>query len=291
MSYLPVEPYLIELLHGLSREKIEPIIVGGLGVYLKRRWVQEEIEAGRRDALIAPIPDARATDDIDAFLRLEVLFHPERADFRRVLTECGYVARKEYIQFERPTEDPKRKVILDLLALPVRDPRVKVVNNSRPRRMGERNQKTDPPMLHAYPTPEAFAVEDRVQLIPLHGRGPGGLEVAGEVRVPHPFAALCMKIRAAADHERTPPAEQKARGHKHARDVYLLVAMLSPDEAEECDELRRRYRDHPEFQKLCRERGEFFAASGSPGCVTLTRSVPDAALDRFIGVVSELFGG
>jgi hypothetical protein len=37
VSYLPIEPYLIELLHTMSAEDCRIVIAGGLGIYLKRR--------------------------------------------------------------------------------------------------------------------------------------------------------------------------------------------------------------------------------------------------------------
>lgn len=289
MLSLPIEPYLIELLQSLSKEGIEPIIAGGLGIYLKRRWVVEELEAGRREALLKAIPDARATDDIDAFLRLEALLQPQRADFRRVLSDLGYEPKKEFIQFARPTEDPKRKILLDLLAVPIVDPDIKIARGSRPPRMGQRHQKLDPPMLHAYPTPEAFAILERVRSLPLRGRAVDGSDFDGHVRVPHPFAALCMKIAAAADHERTPPADRKPRGYKHAQDVYLLVAMLSREEVDECEALRSDYRDHHALPAICQAAVEFFSTPDSPGCVAVGSRVRDADLGLFADVVTELF--
>lgn len=68
MSFLPIEPYLIELIVRMDAEHVSLIIAGGLGIYIKRRWVQAQVEAGDRTNLFDSLPDARATDDIDALV-------------------------------------------------------------------------------------------------------------------------------------------------------------------------------------------------------------------------------
>lgn len=62
MSPLPIESYLVELLRRMEQAALRPIIAGGLGIYLKRRWVVEQIESFGRRSRSSTIPEARATD-------------------------------------------------------------------------------------------------------------------------------------------------------------------------------------------------------------------------------------
>jgi hypothetical protein len=279
----------------MQQESIPLIIAGGLGIYLKHRWVGEQVELGIRENLFASLPDARATDDIDAFLQIHVFLKPKRADFRRALLELGYEPRTDYLMFEKPLPDGGGlEVKLDLLAPLSDDSRLKVdkpVKTGKLRRVGPIDNKESPPeeQLHAFATPEAFAIEERPLALPLAGRAPDGAQFDGEVRVPHPFASLCMKIKAAWDYEHTAPSQRKPRGQKHALDVYLLMAMLSEDEWRECGELRDQFAEHTELRLICGAVTEIFATPDQPGCTTIAGSLRDLDFDRFTDVITELF--
>jgi hypothetical protein len=295
MSFLPIEPYLIELIERMERDGISLILAGGLGIYLKHRWVLEQLEAGRRKSLFDVVPDARATDDIDAFFQLQVYFQPTRSEFRQSLTELGYRPYLDYLIFEKPLpDDGERKIGLDLLAPLSDDPRLKADKPGKPgklRRLGPVDNKQSPPdeRLHAFATPEAFAIEESPQTLPLVGRNPDGVPYDGMVRIPHPFASLCMKIKAAADFERAPVSERKPRAEKHAQDVYLLLALLDEQEWNECNEIRDRFSNHSELRSISEAVTELFAAPDLDGCVTIARNTRDADLRRLSEVIRELF--
>lgn len=294
MSFLPIEPYLVELLRALAQEKCEIVIAGGLGIYLKRRWVAREMErAGRRgrfDPL--PLPDARATEDIDAFLSLDVFALPMRASFRDVLAQLGYIPRTNYYQFKKPMRsDPEAFVLLDLLApLAAREG----IKSSKPPRIGPSDNHVSHPnaRLHAHVTPEAFAVSYSPQELLFVGPTPEGIEFSGVVRVPHPFASLCMKIKAAHDHERTPPELRapRKRGEKHATDVYLLVAMLNEAEHEQTEAFVRRFWDHQEFVEIRQAVLALFQTPEHPGCLVIERNTRGPIdLANFSAAILELF--
>lgn len=290
MLSLPIEPYLIELVEHMSREDISFILAGGLGIYLKRRWVQEQVESGRRKNLFDAVPDARATDDIDTFFQLQAYFQPTRPKLRRILEELGYKPRTNYLIFEK-TLSEEQKIKIDLLAPLFDDPRFKVDKAGKVRRLSSRENKNSPAseQLHGYVTPEAFAIEERPQALPLVGRNPSGAPFNGEVRVPHPFASLCMKIKAAADFERAALAERKPRAERHAQDVYLLLTMLDEQEWDECQELRDHFGTHPELRSICQAATELFADPELDGCITIARYTRDADLRRLSAVIRELF--
>lgn len=187
---LPIEPYLIELVQRMQQHGIPLTVAGGLGIYLKHRWVLERLEAGQHKPLLMDIPDARATDDIDAFFGLEVYLQPTRTDFREILRELGYRPIVDYLIFEKPVPDePARKLGLDLLSPLRNDERLKVDKPTAPgklRRMGPTDNRSSPPeqRLHAFATPEAFAIDELPQTLPLLGLTPHGEPFEGEVQIP-----------------------------------------------------------------------------------------------------------
>jgi hypothetical protein len=185
-SYLPIERYLIELLHAMAAENCVIVIAGGLGIYLKHRRVVHEMEHAQRKGLFdpLPLPDARATDDIDAFLSLDVFMMPMRASFRGVLARLGYTPRTDYYQFKKQmTPDSSLEVLLDLLAPHEERDGIK----TKPPRIGPADNQDFPPdlRLHAHVTPEAFAIDHGLQELELSGRTPDGQEFNGFVRIPH----------------------------------------------------------------------------------------------------------
>ena len=285
MTYLPIEPYLIELIERMARDEISFILAGGLGIYLKRRWVNEQVESRLRKNLFDVVPDARATDDIDTFFQLEAYLQPTRSKLRRALEELGYEPRTNYLIFEKTLSDETEQTIsIDLLAPVPDDSRFKVDKPGGPgkvRRLSPREHKSSPAseQLHGYATPEAFAIDERPQSLPLLGRSPNGEPYDGFILVPHPFASLCMKIKAAAD----------LRAEKHAQDVYLLLAMLDEQEWDECNELREQFRGHPELRSICQAVTDLFCTPDQSGCITIARNTRGADLRSFSELIRELF--
>ena len=222
-----IEPYLVELLRPMAEEGFPLIVAGGLGIYLKRRWVEQT----RQQTLWTPLPDARATHDIDSFLALEIFQQDRVSRFRGTLARLGYQVHEKarYYQFIKPvTGVPVDHVKIDLhTRLPRDDEATQLkLQNHRLGRSGHRAFRT----LHAWATPEAFAIDEGVQELPFAGSDPADIRFEGVVRVPHPFASLCMKLTAAGDHERTPIENRDPLQRKHAFDVFLLTAMLSESE-------------------------------------------------------------
>lgn len=295
---IPIESYLIELLSALEPEGFSIIVAGGLGIYLKRRWVQET----NQTTFIAPLPDARTTEDIDSFLHLDIFLQNDVERFRFILNRLDYKATEKgkYFQFAKPAKLIRsEQAKFDLHArLPGEDEsaRIKQRQSGKLVRLGSRNDRLYN-TLNAWGTAEAFAVEDDVQSLPLSGTDPSGQVFTGIVRVPHPFASLCMKLRAAADHERMPFNQRNARDRRHAVDVYVLAAMLGAAEVEVIRRLTKKYETHPEQLKCQTDITAGFANVGSGGCQIIRDelrgqpgepSTPD--LQRFCALLRELFG-
>lgn len=294
MSYLLVEPYLIDLVRRMDADGFPLTIAGGLGIYLKRRWVEQQVrEHGRRN-LFDVIPEARPTVDIDAFLTMAVFMQPTGDDiqrFRQALEELGYEVHEKakYFQFVRRIGD--RVVKLDLHARVPGDDGERTAVKYNPPRVGSKQKS--PVSLHAYGTPEAFAIEERPQRLPLVGNDPNGRSYAGTVQVPHPFAALCMKLQAALDHERAPPESREPRNRRHAFDAYLLVSMLDSVETEEFSELTRRFLTHEKMIEIRGGAADIFGSAEAPGCRTIEAQARDTGeqrldLARFSRLLGEL---
>lgn len=296
MSGLPIEPYLIELLRRASQEGFSLTIAGGLGIYLKRRWVAHRVQGGSRTSAL-PLLEARATEDIDVFMDIEVFMRDTSegvARFRSLLVELGYEVhpKARYFQFIKPICDDL-EVKIDLLARhprPEEDEHVKV-KDIRVGRRGHSAFQT----LHAWSTSEAFAIEAGRQQIPLEGLAPDGSPFRGHVQIPHPFASLCMKLKAALDYEDTPPDLRDAKQKKHAFDVYLLTAMLDSQEFEQTWAYAQQFSDVSMMSEIREAVARLFRAIDGPGCLLIQEqadrdTLGKDQLGRFVNILGELFG-
>lgn len=242
---------------------------GGFGLRVKRAHL-----ANRRTPTLAQsvgyeVPEARATSDLDLFLRLEIFSHVESGlALRSAIDELGYVERTPKWQFQKPLSEAMRdhEVVLDLLARepdPGSDVRVK----------GMRVGSGAGVELHGHKTPEAFAVEeDSIPCDVLEGD-----RVLGTVNVVHPFAMLNMKVRASHDWLRFQNdawelrERQSPPSAKHVFDCALIVAMVTQAELEECRELCAAYREHPIATEIRQEALMLFELPTSPGWLEARR--------------------
>lgn len=296
MSYLPIEPYLIELLRATDEHSLSPVITGGLGLYLKRRWVIEQIkENGRKCLFDQPFPDARATEDIDAFLNIEIFTREAAVGvklFRRILDTLGYepYEKGRYFQFIKPMKPlaSKLSVKIDLHTRFPSDEEAKHLkveeSGIRLSRRGNAARRT----VDAWNTSEAFAIEHGLQTLPLTGPDPQGNIYEANVRIPHPFPSLCMKIQAAFDHENKPVEMRKKDGGKHASDVYLLMAMLNSDEFGEVKTYVGQFRQVPQLAKIRSAVLELFRDPNQPSCRIISDG-QDIQLEAFCSTLCELF--
>lgn len=239
-SHDPLLPHLLDILADPASDGL--ILTGGFGLRLK----QEHLRLSGARTLITELPPARATQDLDFFLRMELWSDAAKgAAVRALLDRLGYQERVRYLKFEKsltPDAPDDRKVKVDLLARsPRKDEPITVRRATDPIRHPSRVGSGMGIDLHGGETPEAFAVEDMAVPLVVTGAATTGTLVETSVRVPHPYAWLNMKVKAAADWTERP----KPFSEKHAFDVYLLVAMLTPDEVAEAEALVVRYEYHP----------------------------------------------
>lgn len=176
-AFAPLAAHLLDLLHALEGQGIPLILAGGFGLFLRRQRI---LESGVR-TLLERTPEARATEDFDVVLRLELLADlPKMIALRQALDALGYevVQSAQTYQFVKPGTawGAARDVKVDLLA---RQPGA----GDPPLRVDNRRVKPSPKgsPLHAHVTPEAIAVEDGLLELPLEGRRTDGEPSAGTV--------------------------------------------------------------------------------------------------------------
>lgn len=257
------------------------IVIGGLGIMLKQAHL---IEVGAR-TLVEVLPEARATADIDLFLRIELLCNDsDIGEFRSTIDKLGYQPHVANWQFQKEFGPgfPDQRLTLDLHS---REP-------SQSENITFDRVRVGHGPIHGRTTPEAFAVDEQ----PIQIRARSGAREA-TIQVPHPYAWINMKTRAAHDWLRFARGEVEVRkgrkppSSKHAFDAVLLVAMLTEEELESCESVRSPYA----FQDIASSiRGEAQSLYGTPQSQGWVEAVRQGAtsIDHalFWGVLRQVIG-
>lgn len=281
----PLLTCLLDLLYEL-REQDAPLIVGGgFGLYLKRRHLEER----RERTLFDELPEPRATNDIDVFLRAELLTDVASTEaLVEGIRRLGYVpvATAEYFQWRRPIEvaGVTQEVKLDALVGPLGDHRAKLqVKSPRVRPKGKSVG------FHAHQTDEALFLEEAPIAIELGGRRSTGELCTGMAYVPEAFPYLLMKLSAFADRKED---GNKDLGRHHALDAYSIVGMMTEAEYDRARALAERSRSDPHFMRVCDVVAADFASPTSMGMLRLREHRlfrEEFRLDEFASVLGEIF--
>jgi hypothetical protein len=242
------------------------ILGGGLALRVRRDMLLRSGARTLARAVGHQLPEARVTTDIDVFLRLEVFERGDRS-LRVAIDKLGYGERTPKWQFEKEllpgpgsAEGPGAMLVLDLLA---RTPEPGSEVRMKPPRVGSGSGAD----LHGRVTEEAFAVEQLAREIPVVE---DGITVARPL-VAHPYAMLCMKLRASHDWLQyrqeawSLSSKQKPPSEKHTFDAALCVAMLTEAEQDECIGLAREYAGRPVALAIRSEAKRLFGAPEAPG--------------------------
>ncbi len=276
---------LLDLLHEIQGTDIRLIVGGGFGIYLKTEHVHR---SGAR-TLFSEWPEPRSTNDLDLFLRPELLIQSERLKpLVKALTKLGYqdVAGAEKYQFVKPGTGGIKagSVKIDILTGPqscFQGTRVKTDHRrARPRpSIG----------LHAHPVDEAPMLVEGLLTKTLEGNLSSGDPWQAEVLLPHPFTFLMMKMFAFRD--RLDDAN-KEFGRYHALDMYSILATTLEMEWDQALELRERYKDDQHVVEAGKLVAEYFSALDNLGMIRMRESPycrPELQLDEFISALRELF--
>ena len=276
---------LIDLLYETRNVDIKPIIGGGFGIYLKTEHIRRH---GIR-TLFREGPEPRSTNDLDLFLRPELLIQSDKLkSLAAALIRLDYqvVAGAEKYQFVKPGVGgiEAGSIKIDILTGPqscFRGTKVKTDNRrARPRpSVG----------LHAHPVDEAPTLEEGLLMITLNGNLSSGNSSQVEVFLPNPFTSLMMKLFAFRD--RIDDAD-KDFGRYHALDMYTILATTMEIEWDQALELR----DRCKKEKYVIEAGdlvtEYFSDLDRFGMIRMRESPyyrSELQLDEFMSALREIF--
>jgi hypothetical protein len=276
---------ILDLLHEIRDSEIEFIIGGGYGIYLKTRYV---LNLNIR-TLLKEWPEPRSTNDLDLFLRPELLIEPAKLKpLASVLASLGYKPIKgaEKYQFLKPGPegDEIGGIKIDILTGPqqcFQGTGVKIDN---------RRAKPKPSVgIHAHPVNEALTLEEGLLSISIDGQLCSGKAWKGNVFLPHPFTFLMMKLFAFTDRMND---LDKEYGRYHALDLYTILATTMEEEWRLAIELSKKHKDQIYMIQAGNIVAEYFSADNRIGIIRLKESKyyrPTLQLNEFMSSLQELF--
>jgi hypothetical protein len=276
---------LLDLLHETKGTDIKLIIGGGFGIYLKIDHVQRLSQR----TLLRELPEPRSTNDLDLFLRPELIIDSARLKpLVEAIGRLGYqvVPGAENYQFLKlgPEGTEAGSIKIDILTGPqsrFQGTRVKV---------DARRARPNPSIgIHAHPVDEAPTLEDGLLLVTLAGKLGSGEPWQAEVFLPHPYTFLMMKLFAFRDRLND---TNKEFGRYHALDLYTILATTTEEEWEYALKLRDQYGEDPYVMEARQLVSKYFAALDYLGMIRLKESPYyrlELQIDEFMSALEELF--
>jgi hypothetical protein len=276
---------LLDLLQKIQNSEIKLIIGGGFGIYLKTKRIK------RLDmrTLLDQWPEPRSTNDLDLFLRPELLIESSKLrPLVSAITTLDYdvVPGAENYQFVKagPRGTDAGSVKIDILTGPqscFQGTRVKT---------DTRRARPKPSVgMHAHPVDEALALEEGLLSISLEGTLSSGETWESEIFIPHPYTFSMMKLFAFKDRLDDP---DKEFGRYHALDLYTILATTTEEEWRYALQLRDQYKNDPFAIEAASLVLEYFSAPERLGMIRLRESPyyrPKLQNEKFISVLQELF--
>lgn len=269
---------LLDLLHETRQADLRLIVGGGYGIYLKRGHLRE---TGQR-TLLREWPEARSTNDLDLFLRPELLIAsaPLRP-LRQALATLNYqvVPTAEKYQFAKlgPTGGREGGLKVDLLTGP------QSCFEGTAAKADSRRVRPNPSAdLHAHPVDEAITLEDGLLAVTIEGRTSSGAEQCAEVHIPHPFTSAMMKLYAFRD--RVDDVD-KEYGRYHALDLYAVLAMATEHEWRDAVKWSQERQDEAAVEECCCIVRDSFSSMTGKGMLRMRESPycrPELQLEEFI---------
>ncbi|MDP2863478.1 MAG: hypothetical protein Q8N95_11860 [Desulfobacterales bacterium] len=276
---------LLDLLHELHGTDVKLIIGGGFGIYLKTDHVRR-IEVR---TLLRQWPEPRSTNDLDLFLRPELLIEPAKLKpLAEAITRLGYKVVKgaEKYQFVKSGRgrDKAGSIKIDILT----GPQNRFEGTSV--RTDSRRARPNPSVgIHAHPVDEALTLEEGLLSVFLDQKPDMSEPTHGQVFLPQPYTFLMMKLFAFRD--RIDDAD-KEFGRYHALDLYTILATTMESEWKQALLFRDRYRNKSHVIEAGRLVAKFFSALEKSGMIRLRESSyyrPELQLDEFMSAMHELF--
>ena len=276
---------LLDLLHEVESAEIRLIIGGGYGIYLRTEHIRR---LGLR-TLLHEWPEPRSTNDLDLFLRPELLIHSAKLKpLAAAIDRLGYqvVAGAEKYQFIKPGPAGIQagSIKIDILTGPQsRFKGTKVKTDSR-------RARPHPSVgIHAHPVDETPTLEDGLLPLTLEGKLGSGEPWRAEIFLPHPYTFLMMKLFAFRD--RLDDAD-KEFGRYHALDLYTILATTSEMEWREALRFRDKGGDDPYIIEAGDLVSKHFSALDRLGMIRLRESRycrPELQFADFMSALQEVF--
>ena len=279
-----LEKSLLDLLSRLDSTTCPIILGGGYGLYLRRTILERE---GTR-TLLEHWPEARSTNDLDLFLRPELLCDSNRlASLKSALDELGYtpVEGAEHYQFRKDDPDGfiKRGIKIDLLT----GPSSRFVGTRL--KIDRRRVRPNPSVkVHAHPTEEAITLDEHLQEVKFRIEDDGESENKS-VYLPHPFTYCLMKLFAFRDQV---DDSGKGNGSHHALDLYSIIAMMTESEWEQAKLMANANSDSEIGREAHRFVFEMFGSLISRGLLVMRENPycsDQLQLPEFIELIRVLF--
>jgi hypothetical protein len=286
MTDIPdLQTALNELVGELRGTDIKLIIGGGYGIHLKNAHVRRK---GMR-TLLREWPEARSTNDLDLFLRPELLIDSTGLKpLANALAKLGYqiVPGAEKYQFLKPVPeaDSSSGIKIDILTGPrsrFRGTKVKA---------DARRARPSPSVgIHAHPVDETPTLERGLLAVELDEKRDSTRSFKTVIYLPHPYTFSMMKLFAFRDRI---DDDAKEFGRYHALDLYAILATTTEEEWESALELRDQYRQEPYVIEAGNLVADFFSDMDDLGMIRLRESPyfrHEFQLDEFMSALKELF--
>jgi hypothetical protein len=276
---------LLDLLFEIEGTDIKLIIGGGFGIYLKIGYVQR---LGIR-TLLQEWPEPRSTNDLDLFLRPELLIESAKLKpMAKAIARLNYkvVPGAEKYQFVKPGPGGavSASVKIDILTGPQDR-----FHGTQVRTDARRARPKPSVGIHAHPVDEALTLEEGLLPVLMSGNLSSGELHKSEVFLPHPYTFLMMKLFAFKD--RLEDAD-KEFGRYHALDLYTILSTTTEKEWGYALKLRDQHGNEPYVLEAGRLVSKHFSALDRLGMIRLRESIyyrPELQLDEFMSAIQELF--
>lgn len=284
--YDPLTAHLLDFLCELEKNGLKNplIIAGGFGLFLKRRYLAER----KVRTLFDDIGDARSTQDIDIFVRTDVLCDRQQSQsIVDVLYFLNYEVMDnfKYLQWKKTITTGDIKI--DFLVGNIDDHR-QYLHIKKPR---ARNRQVEG--FHAHITPEALFINEKALNIPLAGKRSNGEEYKTSVCIPHPFTYLIMKLFAFRDRLDDPI---KRKASHHAFDIFSIIGALTEQEFNEAIEFGNNHVRESPLQEAIQIVEDSFSKTSSTGVIAIKnhqlfkKYCEAEQLDDFLQTLMEVFG-
>jgi hypothetical protein len=284
----PLITNLLDLLHELEGQEIPIMVGGGFGLFLKRR----HLTSSGQQMLFDQLPEPRSTNDLDLFLRAEVLTDLGRTRLvEGAIRRLGYTVVEEakFLQWKRKVRvgsGPQlQEVKIDVLVGPLGGYR-KQLHVKMPRVRPKGSLK-----FHARAVEEAIHIEDEPFTVTISGKRSTGEPHTGTVHVPQAFPYLMMKLHALNDRETKGDVD---RAENHALDLYTIVGMMIEREYERAKQFSASQAANEYFRRACSIVGNHFSGTTAAGVLRLREHKlfrEEFLLDEFRSVLGEIFSG